>query len=258
MRVAFIQEPREINLLAKNYSPLHDTIKITELLKSFYAPDVLLRYSRYELYQLLNRTVLKNYHGEEILKYNLFERHINKANIVAAFEMRVNNSRVDFLTINGHTKGYEIKSQLDSLTKLEKQAADYELVFDFNYLVIDEKHMLKAIDIVPEEFGIWTYNAGKFRYKRKAEPNNKIDPEVQLKLLTKRELGKFFPDVEPSIKAILKHTPAIIVNARFRDALKHRYRDRWNFLAENQKAILPLDVQFFFNQNIKPQYVYQY
>lgn len=247
---------KAINMLAKNYNALDYSVKLATLLKNVFPTENFDIFSKFELHKRLNDTLLQNYKGEEILKYKLFKQHINKQNLIAAFEINVNNSRVDFLTINGHTTSFEIKSELDNLTKLSKQMADYMLAFEFNYLVIDERHIKKAKDLLPAGYGLWSYRDGKYKKLIKAELNDKIDSEVQLKLLTKQELVNGFSRIGGVIKDILNSYDAYYINKQFKKTLKTRYRSRWEFLINNQDCILPIDIQFFFNTNIQPNHIY--
>ena len=251
-----IVNERAINILAKSYNTLDYSVKLATLLKNVFPSENFELFSKYELHKLLNDTLLQNYNGEEVLKYKLFQYYINKQNLVAAFEIKVNNSRVDFLTINGYTTSFEIKSELDNLSKLSKQMADYMLAFEYNYLVIDERHIEKVKDLLPESYGLWSYKEGKYKKRRKAVLNDKIDPEVQLRLLTKRELVNSFPEIGGVLKDILNSFDANNINRQFKKALKNRYRSRWEFLVANEAQIFPIDVQFFFNTNIQPSHIY--
>lgn len=246
---------KAINFLAKSYNTLDYPAELTSLLKSVYPSRNLENFSKHRLHKLVNDTLINNYNGEEILKYKLFECHINKRNIVAAFETKVNNSRVDFLTINGHTTSYEIKSCLDSLSKLKKQMADYMLAFEYNYLVVDCCHQEKVEALLPESYGLWIYENGKYKKRKKAQLNDKIDSKTQLSLLTKKELMEVFPETD-CIHAILNNNSPTIINSLFKKTLKERYKSRWEFLLLNNHQILPIDIQFFFNTNIKPKHIY--
>lgn len=251
----YVINEKAINIIAKSYNTLDYYVKLNELLKAVYPASDFNHLTKYELHKMLNDVLVEKYNGEEILKYRLYQQYLNKRSIVAAFEIKVNNSRVDFLTINGHTRSFEIKSELDNLSKLSKQMADYMLVFEYNCLVIDEKHMEKAQELLPPSFGLWSYKKGKYIKRKASELNTKIDPEVQLSLLTKRELAETFPHQE-GIREILVSWNAQSINHQFKKALKNRYRSRWEFLTTNQASILPIDIQFFFNTNIQPEYIY--
>lgn len=249
-------DERKINGLARKYKILDYTKKLRTHLKEVYPREDFANCSKFELHQILNETLLRNYNGEEILKYKLFQNFIDKENVTAAFEIKVQNSRLDFLTINGKSTSFEIKSGLDNLTKLTKQISDYQLVFEYNYVVLDEKHLGKAESLLPESYGLWSYSKGEYLELRKAELNQQINPKFQLKLLSKRELFQSFPEQDGNADQILKQFDAKDINQRFKKILKKRYYSRWKFLVENKMEILPIDVQFFFKTKIKPQHIY--
>lgn len=249
-------DQKSINLLAKQYNVLDYHLKLSNDLNKLFPKDSFNHLSKFELHQILNKTLLENHHGELVLKYKLFKQFINKKRIIAAFEMKVNNSRLDFLTINGHSTSFEIKSQLDNLLKLDKQISDYILAFDYNYLIVDECHLEKVKKIAPDSFGLWTYGNGKYSKLKNATLNKEIKPEFQLDLLTKNELIQSFPRFNGSKKEILKNLESDEINTRFKRTLKTRYRSRWQFLVNNSSQIMPMDVQFFFNTNVQPLYIY--
>jgi ribosomal protein S15P/S13E len=249
---------KAINILAKSYNTLDYHVKLVTLLKGIYPTEHFDNFSKYDLHKLLNNILVKYYRGEEILKYKLAEKHLKQRGVVGAFEMKVNNSRVDFLAINGVSTSYEIKSELDNLSKVSKQMADYMLAFEYNYLVIDERHLEKIKDLLPKSFGLWCYKNGKYKKLKTARLNKKIEPELQLRLLTKKELLASYPEEQGRIKKILNANKASTVNRLFKKTLKERYSDRWKFLISNKENILPIDIQFFFNTNILPQLIYRY
>jgi hypothetical protein len=249
---------KEINLLAKKYNTLTYFPQLIELLKSVYPTEDFTTFSKYDLHHSLNHLLITKYKGEQTIKYKLCQRHLKKRNFTGAFEIKVNSSRADFLTINGHTTSYEIKSELDNFTKFKKQALDYLQVFEFNNLLVDEKHVEKAQEMVPKTFGVWSYSKGRQKQIKKAEKSDLLDPIAQLKLLTKKELRQYFPEFDGQTSLISTSLTPDIINSRFKKTLKNRYRERWEFIIKYQASILPIDFQFFFNTNIEPDYIYRH
>lgn len=245
-----------VKFIAKNYNPLDYSMKLMQLLSSIYPSENFEGCKKSKLHELLNDVVIKKHNGEPVLKYHLFN-HFYKKKVVAAFEIKVKNSRVDFLTINGCTNSFEIKSGLDNLYKLKKQSSDYVLVFDYNYLVIDAKHLENALELVPSCFGVWSFSEdGSKTIYRDAILNKRIDPEAQLSLLTKAELLYQFKNEKGIVATIVNEYNETEINNKFKDALKRRYQTRWDFLLAHQENILPIDLQFFFNLNIEPDIIY--
>lgn len=120
----------------KSYHPLMSEKELTKWIGSF-SPLVL---SHFE---------------DELFFKQLLTQTFFEENIVGALEVRTLTSRLDLLKINGVTTAYEIKSEFDSLEKLEKQSQDYLKLFEYNYLVVAEKHLEKARLILPASFGIY-------------------------------------------------------------------------------------------------------
>ncbi|MBI1769532.1 MAG: sce7726 family protein [Bacteroidetes bacterium] len=249
-------DQRAINSIAKGYSALSYYVQLSAMLKKVYPSTSFANFSKMELHLALNYALVKHYRGEEILKYQLTKRYINDSKFIGAYEINVNSSRVDFLVINGHTTSFEIKSSLDNLSKLRKQAKDYASVFDYNCLVADEIHFEKAKTMVPDEWGLWCYVDGTYEIFRKPLRNSHINPEAQLEQLSKTERKVAFGEANIDVSQIRMKFSDQQINSLFRKALKDRYRERWNFLSAYHKQILPVDYQFFFNNNIQPKNIY--
>jgi len=239
--------------LAKSYSTLYYPKQLRDMLQAFYQIDDFNDYTKFQLQKKINDELFANYEGEEILKYKLAKEFKGK-NYVAAFEVKAKNSRTDFLVINGVTKSFEVKSKIDNLKRLSKQANDYSDVFEYNTVVIDRSH-LKAVEaILPEYYGIWYFEGSRKIAYREAKYSPNICPKAQLQLLNKKELITAFNCTDANI--ILKENTAQRINAAIKEALKQRYNQRWNFIVENWSKILPIDIQFFFNTNVKPELIY--
>jgi len=245
---------KTVREVIRNYSPLLYSPKLRSLLTAIYPNEEFAAIDKFGLHKRVNHILVEQYPGEQLLKYVLFDE-TRRRKLVGAYEIKVNRSRVDFLTINGVTTSYEIKSSLDNLSKLSKQCADYLLAFEYNNLVTHQKHLQAALKIVPKSFGILIFDGNKKTVYRKAELNESIDPGTQLSLLTKKELLVFF-DGHNTVEAVLANYSNERINNLFKKALKERYMIRWQFIVRNFFKILPIDLQFFFNTNIEPQYIY--
>jgi hypothetical protein len=242
-----------LTVIAKNYSTLHYTPQLLDLLVLIHPNRDFSRLTKLGMHKVINTALMNSYAGEYLFKYVLFKQFQAK-NLVAGFEMKVNNSRVDFLTINGSSTSFEIKSSIDNLSKLSKQAGDYLAAFEYNNVVVDEKHLEKCKTKIPDSFGIWVFKNNRYTVRKKASLNTSIDPQIQLSLLTKRELQICFNAVERNL--IKENFTAKAINLQFKIALKKRYQNRWNFVVQHSPKILPIDLQFFFNTNISPSSIY--
>jgi hypothetical protein len=69
-------------------------------------------------------------------------------------EFRVCECKADLVILNGTATVYEVKSERDSLSRLERQVAAYTKVFGQVYVIAAESHIDAVIRSVPEEIGI--------------------------------------------------------------------------------------------------------
>ena len=63
-------------------------------------------------------------------------------------------ARADLAVINGHLSGYEIKSERDTLRRLEGQKDAYGRVFDYVTVVASAKHVDGLVRLVPSWWGV--------------------------------------------------------------------------------------------------------
>lgn len=244
----------DYSTLARSYSTLSSKQDLFKLLTAFFKSDEFSGLTKHELAKIINDKVLIHYNGEQVLKY-LLAREFKDKNYIAAFEVKALSSRNDFLVINGSTRSFEIKSKIDTLNRLSKQAFDYGNVFEFNTLVTDKYHIEHAIEHLPEHYGIWYYENGRRTIYKKAVHSPKLNSKAQISLLNKKEKIQFF-SFETDLE-ILSEKSTNQINDGLKAALKSRYQNRWNFLTSQWENILPIDIQFFFNKNINPNLVYQ-
>ena len=69
-------------------------------------------------------------------------------------EKAIGESICDIMAVSSCLTGYEIKSDLDSFTRLERQVNAYNRYFDRCYLVIGESHRKRASDKIPAHWGL--------------------------------------------------------------------------------------------------------
>jgi hypothetical protein len=74
--------------------------------------------------------------------------------LFSEFPLRIGSSRVDIALIDGDLKAFEIKSDIDTLKRLPFQMVSYNLVFDQVTLLCGKSHLLDAVNIIPEWWGI--------------------------------------------------------------------------------------------------------
>lgn len=74
--------------------------------------------------------------------------------IFSEFGVNHGDVRADIVTVNGIIHGYEIKSDADTLHRLPVQARAYSQVFSKVTLVVGEQHIIEALDIIPDWWGV--------------------------------------------------------------------------------------------------------
>lgn len=73
-------------------------------------------------------------------------------------EFRVGECKVDLAILNGTATAYEVKSERDSLIRLERQVAAYSKVFARVYVIAADSHVEAVWASVPEDIGILCLN----------------------------------------------------------------------------------------------------
>lgn len=215
----------------------------------------------------LNKFLLHHYPNETAIKSTFINKVLLKTtNHVSIFELNVGKSRLDLCKINGNSTAYEIKTDLDTPKRLNQQMKDYFQVFDEVYLICSEKNLKNMLPHLPEECGIYIYNAtktGKYIFKkyRQATTSNYTSPLAQLSVLTKKDLFSFFkcPYLESKdamINFIIKNNADKEINKLFKFCLKNKFKENWDFLVDNNSNILEIDYQWFFKNLLSPKIVY--
>lgn len=270
--------PEEVFRLAKllhdNYQPFLLDSQVWDLLQKsipneIYTELLLPHKQNIVGHKLVNDIVMNVYFGERKVKYHLSLKYMNRSDEISMFEFNIGSSRLDYARINGHSYAYEIKTELDSLEKLEKQIIDYSKAFDYVQVVCHPDHYHNVKTKVPSYCGIVTYNTKKkdcpFSFRQRRVTNSEINPAFQLSALTTKELEKILKDEgrksvpserEYREEMILTILSAKQINHHFKEKVKRRFQKRWEFICNNINKIEPIDVQSFFKSTADPYWVY--
>ena len=89
-------------------------------------------------------------------KKALLVQHMGDAETVIFEELGVQHglARIDLAVVNGELHGFELKSARDTLARLPEQAESYGRVFDRITLVVEERHVRGAVELVPDWWGV--------------------------------------------------------------------------------------------------------
>jgi len=158
-----------------------------------------------ELFENSYKELLKYYKNEYVFKNAvaqkiLLGRHSIKSSVLFT-EFKVETSKADIVIFNGTSHVYEIKTQLDTLERLQKQIKDYQKVFEYvNVVSVESK--VKAIEkLVDEKVGIIILTD---RYTLKTIKKAKsgldiMDKKSIFNLFRKQEYLKIIKDYQGSV-----------------------------------------------------------
>ncbi|MCR9205107.1 MAG: sce7726 family protein [Halobacteriovoraceae bacterium] len=127
-----------------------------------------------------------------ILNY-LREVGLLDRNSIVMNELTVNNyaRRVDLaIWTSGKLIAFEVKSEADSLVRLEGQVETYLKYFDKVIVVSDPKFVSKLNEKLPNHVGIWEANATGLKIKRKGRYNSQIEKSRMIDLMDVVDLKK--------------------------------------------------------------------
>ena len=124
-----------------------------------------------------------------ILRTRLSQKYTDESRTVLIEELGLcrGQVRVDLSVVNGLLHGYEIKSDRDSLRRLDGQVELYGKVFDRATLVVGERHLTEAFDSVPEWWGVLLAHRSakglQLKTVRSPRSNPQKDPRALVELL---------------------------------------------------------------------------
>lgn len=137
--------------------------------------------------------LLRDTDMREALAEWLVANHVSsEARILHEFKIPRPSARIDIALINGELTSFEIKSDVDSLSRLKSQIPACNRVFDRSYIVITGKHIRSCLKKVPPWWGIiiaCEHKGDVFVSKiRQSGLNTEWCINSSLHLLTKTEL----------------------------------------------------------------------
>ena len=100
-------------------------------------------------------------------------------------------ARVDLAVVNGFLHGYEIKSEQDTLARLQDQSVAYGKVFDYVTIVCAGRHFASAVSRVPHWWGVavavGSEHQPSIAIDREATRNQGVEPRALVELLWRDE-----------------------------------------------------------------------
>jgi hypothetical protein len=91
--------------------------------------------------------------------------------------------RADVVAVDYLLRGFEIKSANDSRTRLARQVAGYNRVFDRATLVTEAGHLRGALPTIPDWWGVFVATPEGLEVCRAPERNPEVEPRAVVELL---------------------------------------------------------------------------
>jgi hypothetical protein len=178
-------------------------------------------------------------HIRALLKQELEAIHaaVPDTRIIEELGLLHGSCRADVAVVNGTMHGYELKSDHDTLYRLPEQVYAYSAIFDFVTLVVSERHLLRAIDVIPDWWGIRIarvrHDSLLFRDLRLPTFNPSPDPMSIVMLLWRQEALHLLRHIKrtkiPSSKPRAWIYAELVANAScgyLRDAVRRLLKER--------------------------------
>ena len=151
--------------------------------------------SYYDYILYLYKFIAKYYRCEYIYKNEIINQLLLKSygtkNTIAFNEFKIGNSIVDFAMMNGESKAFEIKTQLDTSRRLFKQMEDYKKVFNKCYIVVASEDIGYYESLIEPTTGIIElyYDRGRIKINeyRQAFTNSELDSDILMGCLRAQE-----------------------------------------------------------------------
>lgn len=107
-------------------------------------------------------------------------------------EFRVGDSKADIVILNGTSTVYEIKSERDSLSRLERQIENYRSLFASVVVIAGKQHVSSVLSATPSDVGVMSLDhRGYISTRREAcDLPERISPLVAFNSLRTEEVIK--------------------------------------------------------------------
>lgn len=160
------------------------------------------------LLNTLYEQMTENYCNEYIYKNTILQKQVLQqygfATTTLLSEFKIGKSIADIVLLNGEVKVFEIKTDLDSLRRLDNQLSDYHQFADKVYIVTNKKFVSQLLNIYSDRsYGIIEFDGKNLIERQEAKPSKEaFNYETIFKLLRKDEylrivelMFNFIPDV---------------------------------------------------------------
>jgi hypothetical protein len=152
-------------------------------------------------YDSIYKHLLKTYRNEYIYKNAIAEKILlGKHSLNTSFmltEFRAADCKADTVILNGTSNVYEIKSEFDSLDRLQKQIQAYQKVFDLIHVITSPSQLEKVENVIDSKIGIMVLTE-RNTIKTIRDPKsgrNQVQPMIIFDSLRKAEYVSIIKDI---------------------------------------------------------------
>ena len=263
-----MEKSKDSKTMYRVYANMFSTSRFRKLVEEQDVSYLLSKYALYDAgvnnsivtirdyYKHIYNTLLSSYRNEYIYKNLIINKillgrhNLNTATVLNEF--RVGKSVADLILLNGVGKVYEIKTELDSLFRLDSQIADYRKVFGYIYIVTHISLADKYANSVDDTIGIIALTDNKtLKTIREATLNmDYLDSSTIIKCLRKVEYSNI---IKNYFGAVPQTTPVKYYSA-CKELFAQIPRDKLHgmMLAELKKRTIK-EKDKFTNNEITPQ-----
>lgn len=201
--------------------------------------------SYYDYILYLYKYIAKFYRCEYIYKNEIINQLLLKkygTNRTIAFnEFRIGNSIVDLAMMNGESKAFEIKTQLDTSRRLSKQMSDYKKVFNKCYIVVASEDVDDYKRLIEPAIGIIElhYERGRIKLNeyRPAVMNLDIDSDIIMGCLRTKEYKNIVLSYYGHLPSVSEYEMFDACKARIRNIPDAKLNELFLFEIKKRKSI---------------------
>ncbi|AAV83026.1 CII phage-related protein [Idiomarina loihiensis L2TR] len=132
---------------------------------------------------------------------HLTTRFKSEYKLVEELSISDKRARADVVVLAKSLFNYEIKSDVDSLSRFTTQMFFYDRVFERNFIVTTDKHLAKAIELLPSHWGLLSASPNrqgsvKIKTIKAAKMSPHWEPATALFTLWKSELIDIYEELK--------------------------------------------------------------
>lgn len=220
-----------------------------------------------EIYQKSFEILQKHYPNEYVYKNLiatkiLLGRHsLNTATMLTEF--RVGTNKADCVILNGKSTCYEIKTDYDSLIRLNDQLDAYTQIFDEVYVVCSKKHIDTVLKHTDSSIGVLNLSEkSTFQEIRKANNSTKKNKKLLLQSLRQSEYVELFEKITGSeliapntqmfdlcLDVVTKFHDDTLLNGSYIEILKKSRKNNKDFLLNMPLCLVNATISYKFNKS---------